>query len=169
MKYECKECGNLEPCVRFFDGILGQDQCFTGSKIVASNWQPVIQRPEKKTLPDWCKVGAWVWNAEFGFGRVVNPHLLAVSIDWVKSGMRGGALPEQLALARVRPWTFEEALLEFKTKDDVFILLYIQDKQEWGYWAKKECEEYTIAEVAKEQIQIDGSPCGVLEVAEVGK
>lgn len=163
------------PCVSKLTKIATQEDLSCKNEPLPKLTVAVFERedcPEKKAFPDFIKVGNWVWCVDFNIFQQIKSisetciylastekrHLCSVPCNDVFSGF--------FQPARVRPWTFEEAPLEFKTKDDVFILLYIQDKQEWGYWAKKECEEYTLAEVAKEQIQIDGSPCGVLEVAE---
>ena len=143
-----------------------------------SDWQnSLIMRPEKKKLPDWCKVGAWVWNDEFGFGRVVNPHLLAVSIDWVKSGIRGGALPEQLTPAHVRPWTFEEAPTMLKVRrireTDSFDVLTLSFDCEYAepvrYFATARNEYFGASSILEIWEQLSGEPCGVLEVEEVSK
>lgn len=183
MKYECKSCGlecavdtNFEPTVCLKTGII----CYGWHKVTAPAPKPLSYASKSaesatqkdlscksETLPDWCKVGAWVWNESQGrFARItaIGQRIQLLDLTEQKGYMDD---VDCLKPVRVRPWTFDEAPLGFKTKDDVFILLYIQDKQEWGYWAKKECEEYTLAEVA-ELIQADGSPCGVLEV-EVGK
>jgi len=59
-------------------------------------------------------------------------------------------------------WHKTKAPLGFKTKDDVFV--FAITNRGWGYIASKEGKFYTLSEIT-EKIQLDGSPCGVAEVA----
>lgn len=122
-------------------------------------------KPMEPKLPDWVKVGAWVWCADCRAERKIekiNGNRITVRFPAPDATSYTGDISE-FKPARVRPWTFEEAPYLFKTKDDVFVFVFLV--REWGYFAKKEDREYTLAEVA-ELVQADGSPCGV---AEVGK
>lgn len=135
----------------------------------ASDWQnSLIERPEKK-LPDWCKVGAWVWCADCRAERKIekiNGNRITVRFPAPDATSYTGDISE-FKPARVRPWTFEEAPLHVKTKDDV-LTLYFTISDTWEYKASKRIPgAYSLEEVT-ELIQADGSPCGVLE-AEVGK
>lgn len=149
-----------------------------GGKWDASDWQnSLIERPEKTTLPDWCKVGEWVW---------LDPEKDPLSIGYMKIEaidrqtlrLRTGSVDlstEAIKQARIRPWTFEEAPAVLKVKDltGVAALAYLSpfgEKYIIAYHYPDEYEKmplgkttFTFSAFADIFTQIDGSPCGILE------
>lgn len=147
-------------------GIFDGDASAIPGKFNASDWQnSLIERPEKK-LPDWVKVGAWVWCADCRAERKIekiNGNRITVRFSAPDATSYTGDISE-FKPARVRPWTFEEAPLQVKTKDDV-LTLYFTISDTWEYKASKRIPgAYSLEEVT-ELTQADGSPCGVAEVA----
>lgn len=137
----------------------------------ASDWQnSLIHRPEKKeALPDWCKVGALCYNAQFGYGTIFNPKNEAeiVVIDWMKSGNRGGALPNQLSEARVCPWDNDSLPkipfpVKFKNNPDCFRTTVVSASCA-GVWLGGASHAMGYKELMNECDQLDGTPCGVRE------
>lgn len=142
---------------------------FPRLKFDASDWpHSLIKKPENK-LPDWCKVGALVYNTQFGYGTIFNPknEVGIVVIDWI-NGNRGGALPYQVSEARIRPWTHEDGPLSMKLKyngEFAVASLCTLAKNGWGYAiVQNGCLIHvTMEEISRNGIQLDGTPCGCLE------
>lgn len=103
------------------DGEWLVDRCIVGTnRIITDDFDPtdwqnsLIERPVKENkLPDWCKVGAYVWSGGEYF-EVTENHL---SDDWVGfknivTGVRGCYTPRYLSdhfkQARLRPYSAEE-------------------------------------------------------------
>ena len=139
-----------------------------------TDWKnSIVKRPEKTTLPGWCKVGEWVWvKAEKSYER----------ITWTKDRTFGTnmliwnveAIDKTVFQARLRPWTFEEAPAVLKVKDPHgFALAYLSPfggKYIIAYHHPDEYEKMNLGEVtftfsafADIFTQVDGKPCGVLE------
>lgn len=155
-----------------------------------SDWQnSKIVRPENPKLPEWCKVGAWVYNDQFGFGKVVipsNPFGFCV-VDWeTKTGSRGGVKHDQLLPAHWRKWNAAEmrekvgVVFSFRGYSVVcigFRFVSVRDlnnansvpAKEIGLIFEMDQESFTLtakALASSDRIKFNGSPCGVLEVVE---
>jgi hypothetical protein len=144
----------------------------------ASDWQKsLVQRPAAK-LPDWCKVGEWVWIngrpdrlAYNGYGKItqVEPY-----ID-VLMGTDGNAQNTTISLdglsqARLRPYNAEEmrglvGKVVCGSEDKTFLVLsYSGNKVFFGEFGHT-AEDLTL-DIYKFP---DGSRCGVLEHLEEGE
>lgn len=131
-------------------------------KFDASDWQnSLVKRVEKNKLPDFIKVGNYIWN-EFQ-GRFASITAVGERIQLLDLTEQKGYMEDVDCLkpARVRPWTFEEAPYHFKTKDDLYFFVWDFDFG-WGYRSSKYSTFHSLSEVAK-LTQLSGEPCGVLE------
>lgn len=145
-----------------------------------------IERPEKKTLPDWCKVGEWVYAICYFSGesdyykiREIKPGADTI-LEIEGHGADYLVWGNHIKQARLRPWTFEEAPSVLKVKDPhgsalaylspfggkYVIAYHLPDKYEG---LKLGETTFTFSAFADIFTQIDGSPCGVLEHLENGE
>lgn len=133
-------------------------------------WEEMEPRPQLP-LPEWCKVGAWVWYGDFGFGKVVIPadKVGVCVVDW-NSGNRGGALPEQLKPARLLPWTHKTIPpLPFavRLKYSDYFADTITTCSVAGVWFARHTQEMIrFDELLDIAVMPDGSPCGTPQVIE---
>lgn len=176
--------------------------CFleTKSKKLAPNYCPLLTytKPEWEkqewaqegptatttdTLPDWCKVGEWVW-IDPKKDPLSTGYMKIEDIDRQTLRLSTGSVDfstEAVKQARIRPWTFEEAPIVLKVKDSYsFALAYLSpfgEKYSIAFHYPDEKYEkmklgevtYTFSSCADLLTQIDGSPCGVLEHLENGE
>jgi hypothetical protein len=142
-----------------------KDETIPG-KFDASDWQnSLIERPEKTTLPEWCKPGAWLWvkSAESyeQIEEIEGRNIICGTIFF-----EVGAIGKTAFEARVRPWTFEEAPFMVKAKDKngkiELLRLHIEDSGNFFFRYHGYTDERADF-FAKNFTQVDGSPCGVLE------
>ena len=152
-----------------------------------SDWQnSLIERPAK--LPDWCKVGEWVYETlTNSYAKVekmdtglpwANSHVTVRFADKGSVSIPYAHAQLQLKQARLRPWTFEEAPETLKVKHEdghlCLITLYFSTVlQAWGYGVQGK-DQHLRAGVGLEVIansctQLNGKPCGVLEHLENGE
>lgn len=134
----------------------------------ATDWQnSLIERPQKVTLTDWCKVGAWVFDSNDGYGKItsIQEDRLACYIEF--DGGAGGFAPESFAKlkqARLRPYNSDEMLSllgKVIEHDNLFLLVTYYDGRDNditlnGYVADAK-------RLLNEGFTINGKPCGVLE------
>lgn len=164
-KYECR-CAANSPCrcvIECSPGIAPFRCCLTGNH--SCNWRRVEdQKPE---LPDWCKVGAWCYIHSGGIGTGKYQKIEAVHSGFVQTEY---LVPiENISEARLRPWTYEEAVGKTvfwkfdNSKKEIASMIDRADDEGnvyvFGYGelkAKKLMMEERFS-------QSDGSPCGVLE------
>lgn len=145
-----------------------EDWSFHPPADIPGKWAPdgYIERPV--ILPEWCKVGAWVHVYPGGFGRIDE-----IQGDWVKCTAEKGFLnfsfDDDVKPARVRPWTFEEAPGFIKVRSIegghrlALHLVFNHKTNSHVYWFG--CPEtLTLYGLSENYEQLDGSPCGVLEV-----
>lgn len=137
-----------------------------GVKFDASDWQKSrIKRPKKNTLPDWCKVGEWVWSIAFNTYFKVDKvdGLFIYGTDF--SGGEYCVTIEHVRQARPRPYNAKEMrgmvgkvlnnpcssrlVTAYRESDCIKILTSIG-------W-------YTADDLMTSDYTIDGKPCGVLE------
>lgn len=152
----------------YIDGRAGKFQDIPG-KWDASDWpHSLIKKPETK-LPDWCKVGAWVWNSQEGYGIVSATTFVAgvVNVKFFKEKEDIGRIIDNLSEARLRPWTHKTipnlpfaVNLRFSSHfTDTITTCSLS-----GVWFARHSREMvafsTLMDIA---IMLDGSPCGVLE------
>lgn len=164
-KYECR-CAANSPCrcvIECSPGIAPFRCCLTGNH--SCNWRRVEdQKPE---LPDWCKVGAWCYIHSGGIGTGKYQKIEAVHSGFVQTEY---LVPiENISEARLRPWTYEEAVGKTvfwkfdNSKKEIASMIVSADDEDnvyvFGYGelkAKKLMVEERFS-------QSDGLPCGVLE------
>lgn len=133
----------------------------------ASDWRnSLIERPAK--LPEWCKVGAWVWNEQFGYGKVAIPRkeIGATAVDWV-TGDRGRALPNQLAQSRLRPFSDDEAAQQvgkiIKSRMCTSVITGYESYNKVFYLGDNASRKTQKDISATGATFLDGTPFGVLE------
>ena len=140
-------------------------------KFTHINWsESLIERPEKKTPPDWCKLGEWMWikdfNAYFKVDRL--DGLLARGKDFC--GSNYSVAIENIRQARLRPYNAKEMRglvgKVIEGKDEISVITdYSRDNNKIyfiGGWSSAD-------EILKQGYTIDGKPCGVLEHLENGE
>lgn len=139
-------------------------------KCNASDWQNIlIERPAK--LPDWCKVGEWVWS-DGNYYEVIE-----TGADWFRTsrngdtGLWGANILHQFSQARLRPYNTDEmkALVgkPITMLDGAVCLCTAYNKRDKSvildniYWDAQELlgSGYTI----------DNKPCGKFEHLEDGE
>lgn len=151
-----------------FVNVTLRAQCIDG-EFDASDWQnSLIERPEKKTLPDWCEVGEWMWikdlNVYFNVDRL--DELLAYGKDFC--GRNYIVAIENIRQARLRPWTAREAIGKIVCwKGDYSF------QENMATINAVDCDgdlmgdllgNINLEDLTKECFyQLNGNPCGVLE------
>lgn len=170
-KYECR-CAANSPCrcvIECSPGIAPFRCCLTGES--SCNWRRVEdQKPE---LPEWCKVGAWVWFSgakDIGY----EPGYLKITdvgyngIENVINAEGDGIISMPLSVvkeARLRPWNDDELkskvgkVFEDDAENPTLCFRY-QRGNETLHFAGKIMSSESLAE---SDWKLDGSPCGVLE------
>lgn len=147
----------------------------TGLRFDTTDWQhSLIKRPMTE-LPDWCKVGAWVYNQRgYYFCKIIEIAKDKKSFTVAQPGKNytigSGDLNygfDKWKPACLRPWTFEDAPLMCKVRD-------VKNEQEEavlslcpsGYYrvGAYSSGRSSFSAVLRKYEQLDGSPCGVLEV-----
>lgn len=143
-----------------------------------------LKLPAEKRLPNWCKIGAWVWHKPHNaFAKITSITENYVEWKYIPPVQYGNGtvqstagniryMAEDLSHAYVRPWTFEEApvLLKVRNRNGEFDILYLEYQSaddgadQFMYFSQRNEEDLVLGTVAEEFIQLDGSPCGVLEV-----
>ncbi len=138
-----------------------------------SDWKSsLVKRPAK--LPEWCRVGEWVYREEspdddmpfdFAFGQIT-------SIDgrWIVVDGHGIVHVKHLSPARLRPWTNATLppipfAVKIKNNQDHFRTT-VTAASTAGVWLGGATKAIGYAELMDECEQLDGQPCGVLELAE---
>lgn len=130
-----------------------------------------VKKDEKPQLPDWLKVGEWVYDDFFGVGKIVNPQFNddTAVVDWAWSGDRSGVLHKNL-----KPVTFREfdlanivPLLPLTVRSklsDKNYHIVIFAASENCVWLGSHCTGISYTELIKEFEQLNGLPCGVPQV-----
>jgi hypothetical protein len=139
----------------------------------ASDWKnSLIERPEKNTLPDWCKVGGYGYDYASGYFKIVEiiDCECNLKVEWVKEGEQGTVFGCNLKCkkqARLRPYNAEEMrgligkVLTSNSRSTPFSFLVVYAEGD-GSFIESYRFKYT-AEELKDHFTIDGKPCGVLE------
>lgn len=175
-KWKCNRINCLCSCVVNLDSryLPAYCLCFSSKK---PDWELVQNEPEKQknTLPDWCRVGEWVYdpsgNLYAKVGKMDASLLGADSHIVMHYVAEGGSatLPydmvrHRLKPARLRPFNADEmkALVgKVIEHDNLFLLVTYYDGRDNditfnGYVADAK-------RLLNEGFTIDGKPCGVLE------
>ena len=148
----------------------------------ASDWQnSLIERPVKQ-LPDWCKVGEWVWiNGRpdklnyFGYGKITQ----VAPCIYVQFGVESNEQETSITLdclsqARLRPYNADEmkALVGEKVMNNegniYLCTAFIKENHTCN--AAVDIDSWVTAGGLQEYgYTINGKPCGVLEHLENGE
>lgn len=128
------------------------------------------QKPE---LPEWCKIGAWVWNDEIGYGKIEQEPRTGELLVFFGGGTRAFEA-ERYKEARLRPWTYEEAPETLKAIDkyepDRIVCLFLASRNKHSVQYTTLPAWYIDVKILMDKyLQLDGSPCGVLEHYENGE
>ena len=169
-KYICECLDGARKCTHETSGFSAPTVCCVRANATC-HWRRV--EDQKPKLPEWCKVGAWVWFSgakDIGY----EPGYLKIT-DVGYNGMENvidaegdGIISMPLSVvkeARLRPWNDDE--LKSKVgkvfEDDVenlTLCFRYQRENETLHFAGKIMSSESLAE---SNWKLDGSPCGVLE------
>lgn len=144
---------------------------FIDNNFIASDWKnSLIERSEKNTLPDWCKVGDWMWIKDFNaYFRVDSlDGLLARGKDFC--GSNYSVAIENIRQARLRPYNAEEmrglvGKVLIHPRGD-YLVTFFSNKLSQIKVAESLCDAN---ELLQNWVHLDKTPCGVLEHLENGK
>lgn len=170
-KYECR-CA-AQPCrcvIECSPGVAPFRCCLTGES--SCNWRRVgDQKPE---LPEWFKVGSWVWHGPVDGIAFEQPYFkierTVGELAYGKSHNNG--IPVHytyLKPARLRPWTYKEAIGKTvfwkfdNSKKEIASMIDRADDEGNVYvvgYGELKAKKLMMEERFS---QSDGSPCGVLE------
>lgn len=168
-KYICECLDGARKCTHETSGFSAPTVCCVRANTTC-HWRRVknqeVETPVPK-LPEWCKIGAWVWNDEIGYGKIEQEPRTGELLVFFGGGTRAFEA-ERYKEARLRPWTYEEAPETLKAIDkyepDRIVCLFLASKNKnsvqyttlpaWYIDTKTLMDNY---------MQLDGSPCGVLE------
>lgn len=141
-----------------------------GGEFNNSDWQnSLIERPA--TLPDWCKVGEWVYLSNEEYDKIE-------SIDDFGINLASGAIikkkyiPEEAVSARLRPYNADELRglvgKTIATKEDCAIVTGYRGCEN-KIILTMEHNRYSAEELLKINATLNGKPCGKLEHLENGE
>jgi hypothetical protein len=148
----------------------GEVKQLFGVKFDASNWEKSrIKRPEKNTLPKWCKVGEWVYIPQideyFRIEKIESILLFNNENHYIDY--------TYCKQARLRLYNAEEMqgligkVLTSNSRSTPFSFLVVYAEGD-GSFIESYRFKYT-AEELKDHFTIYGKPCGVLEHLENGE
>lgn len=138
-------------------------------KFDATDWQnSLIERPQKFTLPEWCKVGGWCYGLDI-YGKGKYFKITNIQNDYVY-GDECCVKSLFVSQARLRPYNSDEMrslVGKVIEHDNLFLLVTYYDGRDNditlnGYVADAK-------RLLNEGFTINGNPCGVLEHLEDGK
>lgn len=174
-KYICECLDGARKCTHETPSFSAPTLCCVRAHATC-HWRKVenqgVETPVPK-VPEWCKVGAWVWHGPVDGIAFEQPYFKIERIDgeliYEKSHNNGFPVHyTYLKPARLRPWTYEEAPETLKVIDKHepkrIICLFLASKNKnsvqyttlpaWYIDTKTLMDNY---------MQLDGSPCGILE------
>ncbi len=146
-------------------------------KFDTSDWQnSFIERPEEKTLPEWCKVGGWVYNKDFHeYIRVVERTHDKIKGEDIHGGVYHADFQfKNTVPARLRPWTAREAIGkvicwqgDYSLQENIAIINAVDCD---GNLMGDLIGNINLEDLTREWFyQSDNKPCGVFEHLENGK
>lgn len=172
-KYICECLDGARKCTHETPGFSAPTLCCVRAHATC-HWRRV--EDQKPKLPEWCKVGAWVWFSgakDIGY----EPGYLKIT-DVGYNGMENvidaegdGIISMPLSVvkqARLRPWNDDEMkskvgkVFEMENGDLTFCLGYRMDRGAL-YFAGKGPFAYSAKILVESDWELDGLPCGVLE------
>lgn len=169
-KYICECLDGARKCIHENPGYSCPTLCCVraGGKC---HWRKVedqeVETPAPK-LPEWCKVGAWVWNDEIGYGKIEQEPRTGELLVFFGGGTRAFEA-ERYKEARLRPWTYKEAIGKIvfwkydNSKKEIVSMIDRADDEGNVYvvgYGELKAKDLMMEERFS---QSDGSPCGVLE------
>lgn len=177
-KFVCDSCCEIadgNPCIlNANDDVITPHSCAWGGD---ANWlrcEKSERSEESKSVsgiyPEWYKVGGWVWSIQYGYGKVerIDDDGISKVIFHKLSADDNSRLMSvlELAEARVRPWSFEEApfMAKVKDKNGKVELLRLHLESSGNFFFRYEGYTDERADFfAQNYTLLDGSPCGVFE------
>ena len=173
-KLICNKCMAGNPCSLDFIGTTtAAKYCpFTGADF--AEWK--TEQKQETELPDWCKVGEWVYvKEESAYAKVesighIGSNLVLYPDKRMLLARSNGYIRDQVVQARLRPYNAEEMrglvgkVLEWGNNSEL-VISYNEAEVE-VYVDRMWCNaEYLM----DNEYTIDGKPCGVLEHLENGE
>ena len=170
-KYICECLEGARKCTQITPGCSPPKFCCVCADNLA-NWHEVEE--QKPNLPEWCKIGAWVWfrgDKFFGY----DPEYLKITAighngkeNVIDCGKKINFPLSVVKQARLRPWTYKEAIGkivfwkgDYDYQENAAMIVGADTDGDFSL--------YTVGPVTAEELtkeiyyQPDGSPCGVLE------
>ena len=153
-----------------------------GVKFDATDWENImLERPKKKTLPEWCKVGEWVcypkqasFKKKYGKIQKISKDSSGIFLS-IKSANDSVVFNSKDILpARIRPWTFEEApfMIKCKKNDSRHPFAVATLSYDGTFYTMPNCclnSTIPLSDIAQHYTQSNGSPCGIFQHLENGK
>ncbi|MGN0869854.1 MAG: hypothetical protein ACI4UV_01580 [Victivallales bacterium] len=165
-KYICEYLDGNRKCTHETSGFSTPTLCCVRTHATC-HWRTVenqeVETPAPK-LPDWCKVGAWVWHDEIGYGKLEQEPRTGELLVFFGGGTRAFEA-ERYKEARLRPWNDDELkskvgkVFEMGNGDLTLCLGYQRDIADLIFVGKL----MSAQSFAESDWKLDGSPCGVLE------
>ncbi len=171
-KYICECLDGARKCTHETPGVSAPTLCCVRAD-GPCHWRKVenqgVETPVPK-VPEWCKIGAWVWHDDSFDGIYFEQHYFKIeSID--RECVYADHFPFHytcLKPARLRPWTYEEApetlkvIAKHEPKRIVCLFLASKNKNSVRYTTLPAWYIDTKTLMDK-YMELDGLPCGVLE------
>lgn len=141
----------------------------------STDWQnSLIERPAKKKLPDWCKVGAWVWCADCRAERkieAINGNRITVRFPAPDATSYTGDVSE---FKPIVPFTLETItpllpLIVREKGSKTSFTSVIVHASTVGVWIGAASIAISYEQLMNTHERLSGDPCGVLEVEEVAE
>lgn len=185
-KYQCNACG-IHICTAECQRGIGVPFKCTGivDGICKPQWKEIVElpkltekifdRPKKNTLPDWCKVGEWVYYRGYRKISEVNDFgLVLESAHCCNLNVYPEEIGREVKQARLRAYNAGEmkgligkVLTRSNSRSNPFSLLVVYADGN-GNFIESHRFKYTAKEL-KDFFTINGNPCGVLEHFEEGE
>jgi hypothetical protein len=136
-------------------------------KFDVADWpNSLIERPEKKTLPEWCKVGEWVYYR--GYRKIIEVKALRLVLESAHCGnltVYPEEIGKEVKQARFRPYNADEmkALVgkSITLKDGAVCLCTAWSAQ--SNHIILDNTSWTAESLLDIGYTVDGKPCGKLE------
>lgn len=165
-KYICECLDGARKCTHETSGFSAPTVCCVRANATC-HWRRVknqeVETPVPK-LPEWCKIGAWVWNDEIGYGKIEQEPRTGELLVFFGGGTRAFEA-ERYKEARLRPWNDDELkskvgkVFEDDVKNLTLCFRYHRDDETLHFAGKLMSAQL----FTESDWKLDGSPCGVLE------
>lgn len=181
-KYICECLDGARKCTHETTGFSCPTLCCVrvGSK---ANWHKVEEQKRDSSapkMPEWCKVGAWVWFRGDKFFGYDPEYLKITAIGYngkenvIDCGKKINFPLSVVKQARLRPWTYKEAPETLKViskcEPEQMICLFLASRNKHSVQYTTLPAWYIDVKILMDKyLQLDGSPCGVLEHYENGE